>query len=391
MGLIFKLMEGLVSSLFMDKSLSEGDYTFWEIGPYHAALPGPMQLRLKLSGEVIHSVEIEGGFVHRGLEKTLEMCSWQSAIVYANHLDPEGSVFGGLVLCLAVEEIGEIQIPPRAVNIRIILCELCRISVHMNYIIHMARSVGGETLIHYVLREREKILDLFELLTGSRFSPNFFRFGGVHTDVTDGFLERVLEICDLIQIRMKEYNDLFSFNYTFIKRTANVGTISQKRAKEFGITGPNARACGILLDIRKAHPYSGYDRIDFETPLGKGERGQQGDMYDRFLVRLREITQSISILKQATESIPTGPFYSVKIGRQHQVLPGEAYARVESPRGLLGCHITSNGGMYPHRIQFRPPSQAVWAMLPSLLAGLRLGDLPSVLRSLDLCIAEVDR
>ena len=367
------------------------DLTTWTIGPYHGSLPAPMKLRLSLDGEIITDCDVETGFLHRGLEKACELHSWKAAIAYADHLDPECAIFGELVLCMAVEQMSEIDVPARAQCIRLILSELARISGHLSFMVRMARAVGSETIIHYLLRDREKILDLFELLTGARFSLNFLRFGGVSADVTDGFIERVLEVCELIRIRMKEYNDLFTFNFGFLKRTSQVAPISKKLVALCGITGPNARASGVAFDVRKKFPYSGFDRLDFETPLGQGEGGVLGDVHDRFLIRLREISQSMEILKQLLDVVPAGEFMNRKIPPGSKLPPGEAYFRVESSRGLLGCHVVSDGGLSPSRVQFRPPTVANLMAIPQIICGIRIEDLPVVLASLDLGIAEADR
>ena len=334
----------------------ETDLTTWEIGPYHGALTCPMRLKLRLDGEIIASCQVETGFLHRGLEKACELHAWRSSIAYLDHLDPENAVFGELVLCLAVEQIAGLEVPTRARCIRMILSELTRVSAHLAFMVRIARSVGAETIVHYMLRDREKILDLFELLTGARFSLNFLRFGGVSADVTDGFIERVAEVCDLIQIRTKEYNDLFTFNHGFLKRTAFVGTLSPKLIYAYGITGPNARASGLVQDVRKDEPYLGYHQVDFKIPSGMGEGGCLGDTHDRFVIRLREVTQSIEILKQLVEDIQPGPFLTGDLEKNHQIPEGEAYARIESSRGLLGCHVVSDGSNRPNRIQIRPPS-----------------------------------
>jgi NADH-quinone oxidoreductase subunit D len=367
------------------------DLTTWEIGPYHGSLPAPMRLKLSLDGEIIAQCKVETGFLHRGLEKAWELHPWRSAVAYADHLDPEVAVFGELTLCLAVEEVGDIAVPPRAQSIRLILAELTRISAHLSYMVRMAKAVGSETIIHYVLRDREKILDLFELLTGARMSLNFLRFGGVSADVTDGFIERVLEVCEMIRIRMKEYNDLFTFNHIFLKRSASVAPIPVALVRSCGITGPNARASGVSFDVRKNHPYMGYQDLEFEVPLGQGEGGVIGDIHDRFLIRLREITQSMEILKQLVERVPSGEFINSKIEKDYVVPPGEAYARIESSRGLLGCHVVSDGKECPSRVQFRSPTMANLSALPQLVTGIRIEDLPVVLASLDLGIAEADR
>ena len=369
----------------------ETDLTTWEIGPFHGSLTGPMRLKLRLDGEIIAHCQVETGFLHRGLEKACELHAWRSSVAYLDHLDPENAVFGELVLCLAVEEISELKVPPRANSIRMILAELTRISAHLAFMVRVAKSVGAETIVHYMLRDREKILDLFELLTGARFSLNFLRFGGVSADVTDGFIERVGEVCELLQIRTKEYNDLFTFNHGFLKRTAFVGALSTELIHSFGITGPNARASGLGQDIRKDSPYSDYQLVDFKIPVGMGEGGCLGDTHDRFVLRLREMTQSIAILKQLVDDISPGPFISGDSEKNHQVPPGEAYARIESSRGLLGCHVVSDGSDRPSRIQIRPPSLGHIMALPELLKGTRVEDLPVVVASMDLGIAEVDR
>jgi NADH-quinone oxidoreductase subunit D len=287
------------------------DLTRWEIGPYHGSLPGPMRLKLKLDGEIVVSGEVETGFLHRGLEKAFELHTWQAAVSYADHLDPEGAVFGELALCMAVEEVAEIEVPPRAQCIRVILSELTRISSHMGFIVRMARAVGAETMVHYVLRDRERILDLFELLAGARFSLNFLRFGGVKADITEGFIERVLEVCDLVQVRLKEYNDLFTFNHAFLKRTIDNGVIRPELIAKYGVTGPTARGSGVSFDVRKAHPYSGYQALDFLTPVESGPGS--GGAHSRFLVHLREIAQSVAILRQSAERVPSGEFQIAKI------------------------------------------------------------------------------
>ncbi len=367
------------------------DLTSWTIGPYHGSLPAPMKLCLSLDGEIITDCEVETGFLHRGLEKACELHSWKATVAYADHLDPECAVFGELVLCLAVEQLAEIEVPLRAQCIRVVLAELARISGHLSFMVRMAKAVGSETIIHYLLRDREKILDLFELLTGARFSLNFLRYGGVSADVTDGFIERVLEVCELIRIRMKEYNDLFTFNFGFLKRTSEVAAISKNLVSHCGMTGPNARASGVSIDVRKVFPYSGYDRIDFEIPLGHGEGGVVGDVHDRFLIRLREITQSMEILKQLLDVVPAGDYMSTKCDQTSVIPPGESYVRIESSRGLLGCHVVSDGRNSPSRVQFRTPTVANLLAIPQIVRGIRIEDLPVVLASLDLGIAEADR
>ncbi len=374
----------------IDESV-ENNLTQWEIGPYHSSLPAPIKLSLLMDGEVVSHCSLETGFLHRGLEKVFELHSWRSSIAYVDHLDPEAAVFGELALCLGVEEIAGLAVPSRAQHIRIILAELTRVSSHLIYMVRMARVVGSETIIHYLLRDRERILDLFELLAGARFSLNFLRFGGVCADVTEGFIERVLEVCEVIRIRLKEYNDLFTFNHGFLKRTAFVAPLTSSLIRECGVTGPNARASGFSFDVRKDSPYTGYDQVDFDVPLGRGEGGSLGDVHDRFLIRLREISQSMEILKQLSETVPSGEYINSEVEKGYAIPSGEAYVRVESSRGLLGCHVVSDGSSQPARIQFRTPTVAHLMVIPKLVTGIRIEDLPVLLASLDLGIAEADR
>jgi NADH-quinone oxidoreductase subunit D len=367
------------------------DPSSWQMGPYHDALPGPMVLRLRSDGEVIISAETEAGFLHRGLERAFQGQDWIKTLVYADHLDPECSIFGETAICLAAEEIGKIPVPPRAQMIRVIMLELSRVSSHLSFVTRVAGSIGAETLVHYVLRDRERILDLFELVSGVRFSTNYLRFGGVSADVTEGFIERVLEVCEVLRLRLKEYNDLFTFNHAFLNRSRKVGVLSLLTVHRLGITGPNARASGLDMDMRRREPYSMYETLDFEVPVGQSGEGIPGDVHSRFMLRLREIAQSIEILKQACDKMPSGDYASIRVDRDFRLPRGEAYSRIESSRGLLGCHLVSDGSLRPARVQFRAPSSASLAAVSELLAGVKLEDVATILASMDISLSEVDR
>lgn len=367
------------------------DPTQWTIGPYHAALPGPLRVQIALDGEVMTDCQVERGFLHRGLEKAMERQAWRALPAYADHLDPEGAVFGELVVCLAVEQMAGLEVPIRAQRIRVLLCELSRLNVHLTSILKVAQAVGATTLVQYVLRDRERILDLFELVTGSRFSPNFLRYGGVAADVTEGFIERVLDLTEVLWVRLKEYNDIFTFNQAFSQRATGVGFLSPGLVLKWGLSGPNARASGIAGDVRKDQPYGGYPDYDFSVPLANSQSGGWGDIHARFVQRLREIHQTREILRQAADALTPGPFCSEPVGRDLIPPPGEAYVRLESPRGTLACHVISEGGPTPSRIQFRTPSLPTLYALPELVRGVRLEDLPLLLASLDMSVAEADR
>lgn len=366
------------------------DHIPWEVGPLHAILPGPFVLRLVLDGEIVVSSQIENGFTYRGLERAMESQPWGAQSVYADRLDPENAIFCEMVVCQAVEQILGLTIPVRAKVVRTLLSEMNRISSHLLYMSKMARATGCETAMHFLLRDRERFLDLFELITGSRSSFNYVRIGGISNDVTDGFVERLVQCCDMVLGRVKEYNHLLTFNHAFLKRTAYVGIIYPHQVHNFGITGPNARASGVAFDLRKDRPYASYAELEFSVPLGKGEFGAPGDCYDRFLIRVREIEESVHLIKQASESLPTGKFFLPPI-EGAEIPAGEAISRVETPRGMLICHVISEGGVRPARVHFSTPSQGHLSVLPDVLNGARVGDLAPVLASFDLSLSEADR
>jgi NADH-quinone oxidoreductase subunit D len=356
-----------------------------ELGIYHRFLPGPFQLQLDMDGEMIVAGTAKTGFTHRGLEKAITTQKWAASLLYADRLDPESAIFGEYVVCLAVEEIAGIAVPPRARSIRIVLSELARISAHLMYFVRLAKACSAENLMHYALRDREKLLDLFELITGSRFSHNYFRFGGVREDITDGFIERVLDVCSVIEFRLNEYSKIFFNNSIFLKRSVGVGTISRELALGVGLTGPNARASGVFQDLRKDQPYGGYESVTFQIP------GGTGCVNGRLNVRVLEILESIKILRQVVEHVPAGEYSAIKSRDAIKVPRGEAYARIESVRGVLGCYVVSSGGDKPERVQFRSPTSVQLGLLSDLLVGMRLEDLPVVLASLDLSLSEADR
>ncbi len=368
------------------------DFIEWEMGPFHVAFPGPIKLKLTLDGEIISRVKIQRGYAHRGIEKIMMSKNWRLLLPLVGRIDPENSSFAELALCMAIEDSLQLEVSDRAQAIRRIVCELNRISSNLKMFVEIAQSVCSETVIHLVLRDREAITDLFESLTGARFCFNFFRYGGVADDVTEGFLDRVLNACELISVRIKEYNDIFSFNYVFLKRSCGVGVIRADQAIDFALTGPNARASAINRDVRKSKPYSGYDKIEFNIPVGNGEYGVKGDCHDRFLIRLREINESIEIIRQSCDSILPGDCFSGPGLSKDLILPeGESYQIVESPRGEFGCHIVSDGSVLPRRIQFKVPSMGHVQVLEEVLVGHCLEDLPIIFASLGVSIAELDR
>jgi NADH-quinone oxidoreductase subunit D len=369
------------------------DLTQMQIGPYHPLVPQGLKLRVALDGERISNVLLETGLHHRGLEKAMERQSWAAGIMYADRLDPEAAASGELAFCLAVEKVMGLEPPLRAKAIRLILTELNRVSSHLGFLARMARAVSATTALHFILRDRERLLDLFELLTGARYSFCFLRFGGVSADVTDGFIERVLEVCDLIRMRLKEYNDLLTFNQAFLLRVKGQGVISRELAERFNLSGPNARASGLNRDVRKNHPYSGYDRYDLTNPLDVISEGgtDSGDTHRRVLIRILEIEQSIDLLRQITDKLPSGEFQT-PLKREPLCVPeGEGFSEVESPRGRLVCHVVSEGGKTPARVHFQGPSVFSLATFNRVCVGERLEDLSVIMAGLDISVSEVDK
>jgi len=358
------------------------------LGPYHSSLPGLMQLALDLDGEIVVSARVETGFAHRGIEKVFENHSWTAGIAVADRVDPEGAISCELAYCLAVERLMGVPASPRSQVIRTMVSELSRISSHLGFIARLARAAGASTLFHYVQRDRERFLDLFELLAGSRFSLNFLRFGGVGAEVSDGLIERILEVCAAMKHRFKEYNDIFSYNHGFLSRATGTATLSLEAARDYGLTGPTARASGFGIDVRKWSPYAAYGAMDFDIPMAEAGAG---DVHARYMIRIREIVQSMEIVKQCADGLPSGSSEGMRAVKRAFVPKGEAWSRVESGRGMLSCHVISDGGERPKRVRFRPAGRAALDVLPLVLAGSYIEDLPIILASMDLSLAEIDR
>ena len=360
------------------------------LGPYLAGFPGPLRMHLKLDGNVIVSARPEAGFLHRGIEKAIEMQSWIASVGYAGRVDPEASFFYELAFCLAAEQLGGVRPSRRATRIRTLVCELTRVASHMGFLARFARASQAETFFHYVSRDREKILDLFELLTGSRFAYNFCRIGGVAADVTDGFIERVSETCELMGYRIREYNDLFSYNHAFLRRSRGLGLMTSEAALKYAVTGPNLRATGEERDLRYTDSLLDYSQLDLEAPIRHGDE-VRGDVFSRYLIRVREIQQSIEILRRALESFPEGA-HQEKAPTAEGLGAGEAYVRLEGARGQLSCHVVSEEqNKKPARVHFGVPSVATMSSVASVLEGELLEDLSLILASVDLSISEVDR
>ncbi len=356
------------------------------MGPQHPATHGVLRLELKLDGEIVVEATPHIGYLHRGIEKIAENRTYTQIIPLTDRLDYTCSLVNNWAYVLTVEKIAGIPVPERAEYIRVIMTELARINSHLVTMGVSGMDSGAFTIWFYCIRDREMIWDLFEMVFGARLTHNYMRFGGVSQDLSEGFIEKTREFCNYLEPKIDEYEDLLLNNYIFLKRNRNVGSVSKDDAIDFGLTGPQLRASGVNWDLRKNDPYSIYERFDFEIPIGT-----IGDNWDRAKVRLDEIRQSIRITRQALNGIPAGEIKTPGLPRLIKPEPGEAYGRIEGPRGEYGFYIVSDGSSKPYRCKFKSPGFSNISVLPLILKGLTVPDTALVIGSLDPCFAEVDR
>jgi NADH-quinone oxidoreductase subunit D len=356
------------------------------IGPQHPSTHGVFRMRVHLDGEVITDAEMVVGYLHRSMEKLAEERTWTQNIPFTDRMDYLAAMTGNLSYCIAVEKLAGIEVPERAQYLRVIFAELQRIASHAMANGTFINDCGAwQTPLFYMFREREKILDLFEMTCGARLTTNYMRIGGVAFEPPPEFWPALSELVDELPDRIDEYSELLTDNEIFLVRTRGVGVISAEDAINGSLTGPALRGSGVPWDLRKAEPYDVYDRFDFEVPVGRG-----GDVYDRFSVRFEETKQSTRIIKQAMEQIPEGP-HKTQIPLALRPEPGEVYGRVESPRGELGFYLVSDGSPAPYRFHIRAPSLINLSLLKQLAVGSTLADAVVTLGSLDIVVGEIDR
>ncbi len=358
---------------------------FINMGPQHPSMHGVLKLILKMDGEQVMEVIPEIGFLHRSLEKIAENRTYHQYIPYTDRLDYVTSMTSNLVYVLAVEKLAGIRVPPRADYIRVIMAELNRLASHLLWLGALGLEVGATTPFLYTFREREHILDLFEMTCGARLTYNYMRIGGVSHDLPPHFMDRAREFLTYFKPCIKEYEDLLLKNIIFLKRARQVGVLPADVAVAHGVTGPNIRAAGMEWDIRKNIPYSVYKDLDFEIPLLRS-----GDTLDRINVRVEEMRQSCKIIGQALDKLPPGEVQT-HVPLRLRPPEGEAFVRTESPRGEISCYIVSDGTEKPWRVKFRTPSFSHVSVLPVLLKGLLIADLVLVAGSLDIVLPETDR
>jgi len=387
-----------------------GEKLVLNMGPSHPATHGVLRIVLELDGEVITKADPDIGYLHRGDEKIAENMQYNQFVPYTDRLDYLAPLANNVAYALAVEKLMGWELPARGQAIRTICCEMARISAHLLGIGAYAMDVGAMTVFLYTFTQRETIYNLCELLTGARFTTSYTRIGGQIRDLPEGFTDQLLKFCEEFLICLDEVDILLTRNKIFLGRTRDIGIISKEDAIAWGLSGPNLRGSGVDHDVRKANPYLDYHRYKFDIPIGS-----VGDCYDRYLVRMEEMRQSVSILRQAVAGLPDGPINVVdakeRLPNKDRVLmsmeelihhfilvtegldapAGEVYFGAENPKGELGFYIHSKGGGVPYRLKIRAPSFVNLSILPKLLEGCMVSDTVAILGSLDFVMGECDR
>jgi len=369
---------------------ADGDTELLEVamGPHHPSTHGVFRMDVVLDGERVRKLKPVFGYLHRNHEKIAEGTSYLSSMPYTDRLDYFCSLTNNWAYALAVEKLAGLAVPERAEYIRVITAELTRLQNHTCLIGFLLQDMGAlGTPLMYAFREREKILDLFESLTGARMMCNYMRFGGCRVDLPDGWLAQAQRVVDDYPRFLDEYERLIAGNEILMARTQGVGVMSRELAISAGVTGPLLRAAGVNYDLRKVDQYGIYDRFAFRVPLG-----DHGDTYDRYMIRVLEMRESLKILQQALRDIPAGPVMDPKAKlRGFRPKAGEAYGRIEAPKGELGFYLISDGSPNPLRYRVRPPSFINLTVLEDLCLGLTVADVVVILGSVDIVLGEVDR
>ena len=380
------------------------------MGPQHPSTHGVLRLQIELEGETVRRVKPIIGYLHTGMEKTAETLTYTQGSTNVTRMDYLSPFFNELAFSLTVEQLLGIDLPERADAIRILMTELNRVASHLLFTATMGMDIGALSMMIYGWREREIVLDFFEKVTGLRMNHNYIRPGGVAADLPDGWQDDVTHLIGVVNAGVDEYEELLNENPIFLDRTLGVGVLTPQECKQFGITGPLARASGIDWDLRKEMPYCGIDKYEFDVPTG-----QHGDVFDRYIVRVAELRESLKIVEQVLDMMPAGDYRTTdpkvtppprkRIDESMEALihhfklftsgievpPGTAYQSVEGPRGEIGCHLVSKGGTRPWRMHWRAPSFAAVQALPSMMSDSLIADLIAALASTDPVLGDVDR
>jgi len=380
------------------------------MGPQHPSTHGVLRLVIELDGETVVSLKPVMGYLHTAMEKTMEAKTYTKAITVTDRMDYLSPLGNNMAFVSAVEQIMGVEIPERAQTLRLILLELARISSHLVWLGTHAIDLGAMSVFLYCFREREKLLDVNDMVAGSRMTPSYFRVGGFFQDVPDTFVPHVRKFCDEFPGALAEYQNLLTKNRIWMNRTIGVGTITGDQALALSVTGPTLRGSGVNYDVRKTQPYNGYEKYEFEVPLGRN-----GDVYDRYLCRIEEMKQSLGLVRQGLDRLRPGsvrasnPFLfparreDVKRGMEELIFHfkimsegfrppvGDAYFPIESPKGELGFYVVSDGGPNPYRARVRPPSFINLQALETMCVGRMVADTVACIGSIDIVLGEVDR
>jgi len=398
-----------LKSLVSEKAFS-GETMLLNMGPQHPSTHGVLRLMLELDGEEVVSCVPDIGYLHTGIEKNMEAKTFEKALVMTDRIDYLNTQGNTLAYSLAVEKLCDIDVPLRAQYIRVIVAELQRIASHLVWLATHILDLGATSMMLYAFREREQILDMLESISGQRMMGSYVRPGGVWRDLTPEFYPMLEKFLEYFPQKIDDYEKLVTKNPLFLDRTKGIGYVSPEQAISWGLSGPALRGSSINYDIRKAAPYSSYDHFEFDVPLGKN-----GDIYDRYIIRMEEFRQSLRIIKQAYDNLPDGPFRTEdrkfappprsELGQSMEAVihhfklwtegfkapKGEVYHAVESPRGELGIYIVGDGGPKPYRVHFRTPSFMNLQSLTWMTHGYLVADIVGIIGSLDFTLGDCDR
>jgi len=372
------------------KSIVDIDEMVLNMGPQHPSTHGVLRLKIHTDGEVVSKIEPIIGYLHRCFEKHCENLPYEQIVPFTDRCDYLASMHMDHAYSIAVEKLLDIELPERVEYIRVIIAELQRIASHLVAIGTFGLDVGAITPFTWTIRDRERVLDLFEALCGARLLYNYIWPGGVSHDLSPKFIQRTQEFLDYFETQIFEYNELLTGNKIFVERTADVGVMPADVAVNFGVTGPSLRGSGVDYDLRKTQPYSIYDKFDFNVPVGEGKMGTVGDSWDRYWVRMVEMQESIKIIRQAMASLPDGDVHAA-MPKKIRPKKGEVYSRYESARGDVGIYIQSNGKNVPLRLKMRSPAFCNLSVLGEIAEGWMISDVITILGSLDIVLGEIDR
>ncbi len=398
-------LRGLVS----ERAIT-GETMLLNMGPHHPSTHGVLRLLLELDGEEIITCLPDIGFLHTGIEKNIESKTYEKGLTLTDRIDYLSPLSNNMAFCLAVEKLVDLDVPPRAQAVRVLLLELQRIASHLVWLGTHAMDLGAMSVFLYCFREREHILDLLEMVSGQRLMGSYFRPGGLWRDLTPDFLPALEKFLAYFPPKVDDYEALLTKNPLWIDRTQGIGVVEPEVALAWGMTGPTLRGSGVNWDVRKALPYSGYEQFDFNIPLG-----EHGDVYDRYFVRIHEMRESLKIVRQAAANLPGGPFRTQnrkfappprsELGQSMEAVihhfklwtegfsapDEEVYISIESPRGEFGCYLHGTGGNKPRRVHFKTPSFMHISALPVMTKGHMIADLVGIAGSIDVVLGDCDR